>query len=221
MIAIVDYGINNLASVRNAIRAVGGEAQVTADAEVIDRAGGIVLPGVGAAPVGMERLRARGLEAVLRDVIARGTPALGICLGMQLLFEWSEEGDVPCLGILPGSTRLLRGAIKVPQIGWNQVRTRRDLRLWAGIPDNPYFYFVHSYICVPREQEAIAGETEYGESFASAVVSNAMWGTQFHPERSGQMGLRLIRNFVLTCEARGKPANHPMETRSNDLLGAV
>ncbi|HEX6509176.1 MAG TPA: imidazole glycerol phosphate synthase subunit HisH [Chloroflexota bacterium] len=205
MIAIVDYGLGNLTSVRNAFAAVGARAERTSDPEAIRQADGLVLPGVGAASAGMERLRDRGLDSVVLEVARAGRPVLGLCLGMQLLFEWSEEGGTACLALLGGSVRLLRGDHKVPHIGWNQVETRGGA-LWEGLPPAPYFYFVHSYICIPTEPSLLAGETEYGGRFCSAVVSGSIWGVQFHPERSGNVGLQLIRNFARACAGT---AQHP------------
>jgi len=202
VIAVVDYGLGNLASVRNALQAIGAEVEVTADPAVIDRALGVILPGVGAASFGMERLRARGLESVIRDAALRETPLLGLCLGMQLLFNRSEEGNVSCLGLIPGTVRLLRVAEKVPQIGWNQVRARGADALWRYLPENPYFYFVHSYVCEPDDPCVVAGTTEYGATFCSVVAQGSIWGTQFHPERSGAVGLRLLENFHRFCSAR-------------------
>ena len=196
MIAVVDYGLGNLASVRNAFQAAGAGVTVTADPAVIASAGAVVLPGVGAASAGMERLRRRGLDRTLRDAVSSGVPLFGICLGLQLLFEFSEEGATECLGVLPGRVRLLRGEVKVPHIGWNQVDTRAGVPLWCGIEPEPYFYFVHSYICEPADPSAVAGLTSHGETFCSAVCLGSVWGTQFHPERSGRAGLQLIRNFV-------------------------
>jgi imidazole glycerol-phosphate synthase subunit HisH len=201
MIAIVDYDLGNLASVRNAFAEVGARAERTADPETIREADGVVLPGVGAASAGMERLRARGLQDVVLEVARSGRPLLGLCLGMQLLFEHSEEGAASCLGLLPGSVRLMQVDLKVPHIGWNQVRTSSRTNLWKGLPADPYFYFVHSYVCVPADQSLSAGESEYGETFCSAVTSGLIWGVQFHPERSGKNGLQLIRNFVDVCGA--------------------
>ena len=199
MIAIVDYGLGNLASVRNAFRATGAEVEVTSDEKRIRKAAGVVLPGVGAASAGMERLRARGLDRVVQDVARAETPFLGICLGMQLLFERSEEGDAKCLGLIPGAVRMLSGDEKVPHIGWNQVSTEGRSELWRDLPPDPYFYFVHSYVCDPVDASVSAGMTDYGESFCSAVQCGSVWGTQFHPERSGTAGLRLIKNFVDKC----------------------
>jgi glutamine amidotransferase len=200
MIAIVDYGLGNLASVGNAFRKVGAEVVRTSDPTGIREADGVVLPGVGAASAGMERLRARELVHVIRDVTSSGTPLLGLCLGMQLLFEWSEEGDAECLGLLAGRVRRLDGTVKVPHIGWNQVETVPG-PLWDGIPPTPYVYFVHSYVCDPADPAVIAGLTSYGDTFCSAVTAGSIWGAQFHPERSGEHGLQLIANFAAACKA--------------------
>lgn len=199
MIAIVDYGLGNLASVYNAFAGVGAPAERTADPAVVRRAEGVVLPGVGAASAGMERLRARGLDTAVVEVARSGRPLLGLCLGMQLLFERSEEGDAACLGLLPGTVRRLQVDLKVPHIGWNQVRSTTGVELWAELEPDPYFYFVHSYVCEPADPRQIAGMTDYGETFCSAVAAGPLWGVQFHPERSGHSGLQLIRNFVRVC----------------------
>jgi glutamine amidotransferase len=211
MIAIVDYGVNNLASVVNAFRAVGAQPIVAADPAILRQAAGLVLPGVGTASAGMQRLRERGLEAPIRDAAASGRPILGLCLGMQLLFDRSEEqddpvqGDIPCLGLLPGRVTLLRGTIKVPHIGWNQVAIQGHADIWQGLPlgqdhpADPYFYFVHSYICEPDDARLVAGVTEYGSPFSSVVVKGSIWATQFHPERSGSTGLQLIKNYAERC----------------------
>lgn len=202
MIAIVDYGVNNLASVRNAFCAIGAEVAVTSAPETILDADGVVLPGIGAASAGMERIRARGLESVLQQVAALNQPLLGICLGMQLLFDRSDEGDTSCLSVLAGKVTLLRGDMKIPQIGWNRVTTQScDLPLWHGLPADPYFYFVHSYVCEPEDDAVVAGRTDYDSPFCSAVYSGPVWGTQFHPERSGQAGLQVIRNFAQFCRS--------------------
>lgn len=199
MIACVDYGLGNLASVRNAFQAAGADVVVTADPDVIRAAEGVVLPGVGSASAGMEGLRSRGLDDVVRGAGMSGRPFLGLCLGMQLLFEGSEEGNVECLGLLPGTVRLLRGDVKVPHIGWNQVAQQSGFSIWSGFDTDPYFYFVHSYICDPDDASVIAGTTEYSGTFCSVVTSGPIWGTQFHPERSGRTGGLLIRNFIASC----------------------
>ena len=171
MIAVVDYGLGNLASVRNAFRHVGADVIVTAEGDEICHADGIVLPGVGAASAGMQRIRDRGLEQVIRQVARSGTPVLGLCLGMQLLFDRSEEGNTPCLGLIPGAVRRIEGQVKVPHIGWNEVVQRDGSPMFQRISGRPYFYFVHSYICVPADEQVISGVTEYSGSFCSAVVS--------------------------------------------------
>lgn len=196
MIAVVDYGLGNLASVRNAFREIGSDVIVTSDADLIAGAGGVVLPGVGAAGAGMAHLRERGLDAVVRDVAMAGIPLLGLCLGMQLLFDGSDEGDVTCLGLISGTVRRFQTTEKVPHIGWNQVQTRAEASIWQGIAPNPYFYFVHSYVCRPDDPEVIAGTTEHGVEFCSAVASGTIWGTQFHPERSGRNGLQLLKSWA-------------------------
>ena len=198
MIAVVDYGVGNLASVRNAFHRVGVEVEVTRDARVIADADGIVLPGVGAASAGMERLREYGLDTVILDVAWAGKPLLGLCLGMQLLFDRSDEGDTACLGLVAGTVHRLQHVEKVPHIGWNRVERSRG-PMWQGLPANPYCYFVHSFVCRPDDPEVAAGYTVYGEPFCSAVCRDVIWGTQFHPERSGRVGLRLIRNFSEIC----------------------
>ncbi len=203
MIAIVDYGLGNLASVRNAFRAAGVETTITADPAMVAQADGLVLPGVGAASAGMRQLRARNLEQPVLAAAQDGRPVLGLCLGMQLLFEGSEEGDTICLGLLPGTVELLQGTMKVPHIGWNQVAPQGQSALWHDLPPDPYLYFVHSYICRPRDPAMIAGVTDYGGPFCSVVAAGTVWGTQFHPERSGRIGQQLIRNFV---SAVGAPA---------------
>lgn len=201
MIAIVNYGLGNLASVRNAFVAAGGEVVVTSEEGGIRAADGVVVPGVGAARAGMAGLRERGLVSVLTEIARAGTPVLGHCLGMQLLFEESEEnGGTACLGLLPGTVRRMIGSLKIPHIGWNQVDTR-PASMWEGLPAQPYFYFVHSYVCVPTGADLIGGTTEYGETFCSAVLQGNIWGAQFHPERSGRAGLTLIENFVRACAA--------------------
>ncbi len=201
MIAIVDYGIGNLASVYNALLKVGAQAERTSDPERILAADGIILPGVGAASAGMQRLKAAGLDRTVIDAAGAGIPLLGLCLGMQLLFEWSEEGSTTCLGLLPGTVRRLQGNLKVPHIGWNRVRQRGTSALWHDSSPDPYYYFVHSYVCVPDGDGLIAGTTDYGQEFCSAVASGSVWGVQFHPERSGTDGLQLVKNFALTSSA--------------------
>lgn len=196
MIAIVDYGMGNLRSVQKALERVGAEAQVTADPGVLDRAQGIVLPGVGAFGDAMEQLEKRALlPAVLRQ--AGHKPLLGICLGMQLLFQESEEmGQHRGLGLLPGRVlRFPENELKVPHVGWNQLHLQAD-PLLSGLDDGAYAYFVHSYYVQPAETSDVLATTDYGLSFASVVGRGQIWGAQFHPEKSQDVGLRMLSNFA-------------------------
>jgi glutamine amidotransferase len=199
MIVIVDYQMGNLRSVQKALEQVGHPAQISSDPAVIERAERVILPGVGAFGDAMAELRQRQLVPVIRQVIQRGTPFLGICLGLQLLFDVSyEDGQHEGLGILPGEVVRfeLPEQFKVPHMGWNQVRRRRPVPLLEGIPDNAYFYFVHSYYVVPRDVECIALETEYGVTFCSMIWRDRLFATQFHPEKSQTHGLALLRRFA-------------------------
>ncbi|GIW43566.1 MAG: imidazole glycerol phosphate synthase subunit HisH [Candidatus Binatia bacterium] len=198
-IAIVDYGMGNLRSVQKALERVGAEALVSRDPDVIRAARGVVLPGVGAFGACMDNLQRFGLDRVVLDVLDRGVPFFGICLGMQLLFEESEEfGPVRGLGVLSGKVVRFPAHPQrpVPHMGWNQIRVRADVPHLAGVPDGSFVYFVHSYYVVPRHPEVIATTTEYGVEFASAVWRGNIFATQYHPEKSQQVGLALLRNFV-------------------------
>ncbi len=200
MIAIVDYGVGNLRSVQKALERVGAMAVVTSDPAALDAAQGVVLPGVGAFGDGMDSLRARHLvEPVLRQARS-GKPLLGICLGMQLLFDESEEmGLHQGLGLLAGRVvRFPEGDLKVPHIGWNQLRmagSRAEMALLEGIVEGAHAYFVHSYYVAPEEPGDILATTEYGVEFASVVGQGTIYGAQFHPEKSQEVGLRLLENF--------------------------
>ena len=198
-IAIIDYGMGNLRSVQKAFERLGHAAEVTGDAERVTRAPGVVLPGVGAFAACMTNLAAAGLVEPVKQVIRAGRPFLGICLGMQLLFDESDEfGPVAGLGILPG--RVVRFSPdperKIPHMGWNSLRMVRRAPELAGIEDGAYVYFVHSYYPVPRDADVVATTTPYGEEFASSVVRDNVFACQFHPEKSQQVGLRLLDNFV-------------------------
>lgn len=195
MIALVDYGMGNLRSVEKALELVGVPVRVTSDPEDLERAAGIVLPGVGAFAEAMENLERRGLSGPLLKAIRRGKPFLGICLGLQLLFEEGEEGGVPGLGVLPGRVPRLPAGVKVPHMGWNSLRFRKPALLWDGIPDGSYFYFVHSYYVEPAREDLVAATTDYGISFAAAVSTGNLFGVQFHPEKSSSLGLRILENF--------------------------
>jgi glutamine amidotransferase len=197
MIAIVNYGLGNLRSVQKALERVGSKAVVTDDPAILEQAQGILLPGVGAFGDAMASLRSRRLqEPVLRQV-ADGKPLLGICLGMQLLFDESEEmGRHQGLGLLPGRVvRFPKGDLRVPHVGWNEFRQVRG-GLLAGIVDGAYAYFVHSYFAVPAEPMDVLATTEYGLEFAAVVGRNSVYGAQFHPEKSQEVGLQLLKNFV-------------------------
>jgi glutamine amidotransferase len=198
-LAIVDYGMGNLRSVQKAFERLGHAAEVTGDPDRIGAAPAVVLPGVGAFGACMANLAAHGLVEPVRDVIARGRPFLGICVGMQILFEESEEfGPVAGLGVLPG--RIVRfphdPARKVPHMGWNSLRIVRPAAALAGIDDGAYVYFVHSYYPVPSDPAVVATTTPYGEEFASSVVRDNVFACQFHPEKSQRVGLRVLDNFV-------------------------
>lgn len=198
MIAIINYGLGNLHSVRKAVEYVGGDAVVTDDVETIRDADKIVLPGVGAFQDGMNGLQSRGLVKALQQAGDQGKPLLGICLGMQLLFTESEEqGRHQGLDLLPGKVVFFeQPGIKVPQIGWNQVEIRKSSKLLKDIRDGDYFYFNHSYYCVPEDADAALTITHYGAPFVSAVEKGHIYGVQFHPEKSQKVGLRILKNFV-------------------------
>ncbi|MBT3295779.1 MAG: imidazole glycerol phosphate synthase subunit HisH [Verrucomicrobia bacterium] len=201
MIAIVDYRAGNLTSVRLACESLGLQAQITSDPEQILSAERVIFPGVGAAGAAMGHLNELKLADTLRAVVAQGTPFLGICLGTQIILEHSEEdGGVDTVGLLKGNVRLFRPTdplVKVPQIGWNTVKLKRSHPVFAGIEDESEFYFVHSYHPEPDLPECILGETEYaGVTFASAMGRDNLVATQFHPEKSGRIGLRLLNNFA-------------------------
>ena len=205
-IVVVDYGMGNLRSVAQALTAVAPEADIiiSGDAAVVDAADRIVLPGQGAMRDCMASLRASGVEdALLRA--AKMRPMMGVCVGEQMLFDWSAEGDTPGLGLLPGKVLRfdLEGQVqddgsrfKVPQMGWNRVRQALPHPLWDGVADNAFFYFVHSYYVVPDNAAHTTGETVYGVPFTSAVARDNIFATQFHPEKSAEAGLRVYRNFV-------------------------
>ena len=217
-IALVDYGMGNRRSVLRALEHVGARTSLTADPAEITAADGIVVPGVGAFRAGMDSLRGRGLDDLLREQAAAGRPLLGICLGMQLLFDASEEGGpgtpTPGLGLIPGTvTRLRAGDRRLPHIGWNTVRPERATPLTAGLPPaGRPFYHVHSYVARPERPEHVAATADYGERFATIVASGPILGVQFHPEKSSADGLALLAGFVAFCAAPGRsdPAGAPV-----------
>jgi glutamine amidotransferase len=197
-VAIVDYGMGNLRSVEKALERVGARAEVTRDHDRVRAAEAVVLPGVGAFPRAMEEVRRLGLDALVRERAETGVPVLGICLGMQLLFESSTElGGAAGIGLLRGSVEALAAnGLKVPQIGWNPVRWRRQSDLSESLADPCAFYHVHSYAPRPFDPGDVVGTATYGAEFVSAVARPPVYGVQFHPEKSGPDGLALLRNFV-------------------------
>ncbi|HTU77584.1 MAG TPA: imidazole glycerol phosphate synthase subunit HisH [Solirubrobacteraceae bacterium] len=207
-IAVVDYGMGNRRSVEKALEHVGADALVSSEHAPLRAAAGLVVPGVGAFPRGMQRLRELGLDELLRERVRAGTPVLGICLGMQLAFDSSSElGGAPGLGIVAGEVRRLdAGGLKLPHIGWNEVGFR-DPRspLLAELPERCAFYHVHSFAPVPANDEDVLGSAEYGAPFASAVAHGSFYGVQFHPEKSSAAGLRLLANFARICIAAATP----------------
>jgi len=195
-VAVVDYGMGNRRSVEKALEHVGAAVRVTGDHAAIEDADAVVVPGVGAFPEAMRRLSAAGLDRVIGERAAAGVPVLGICLGMQLLFEASAEHEGAAgLGLLPGEVTALE-APKLPHIGWNRVALERPSALTAGLGQAAAFYHVHSFVCRPREEDDVVGRGEYGERFASIVERDNVAGVQFHPEKSSRDGLALLRNFV-------------------------
>ncbi len=196
MIAIIDYGVGNLRSVEKAFEKVGIKAGIVRDPGEVDRADGVVLPGVGAFADAMDNLKRAGMNLAVKRAVEDGRPLLGICLGLQLLFEASEEwGYSEGLGIFPGVVRRLPEGLKVPHMGWNQVKFRGIHPVFEGVPDNSAFYFVHSYYVDPARESVKAGVTDYGIEFTSAVGHRNVFAIQFHPEKSSALGLRILRNF--------------------------
>ena len=198
-VAIIDYGVGNLRSVEKAFAATECDAIVSADETVLRSADRLVLPGVGAFAACMKALTVRGFDQILRERVGAGTPLLGVCVGMQMLFEESEEfGRTPGLGLLPGRVRRFSDDLVVPHVGWNQIRQRTTHPLFDGIEDGAFFYFVHSYYCEPARVESVLSETDYGLAYASVVAQDNICGVQFHPEKSQSAGLRLLHNFALS-----------------------
>lgn len=199
LITIVDFDAGNLHSVNRALKAVGQRTLITDDPRDVQKAEALVLPGVGSAQDAMRKLHARDLVGSLKEYAASGRPFLGVCVGLQLLFDWSEEGGgVECLGVLPGSIKRFPDApgLKIPQIGWNSVRFRYDHPLVNGIPGGSYFYFVHSYYAEPADPEVTLAVSDHGIDFAAIVASENVIATQFHPEKSADLGLRIYANFA-------------------------
>ena len=205
MIAIVDYGAGNLRSVANAVAKLGYQPTVTSKPADLAGAAAVILPGVGAAADTMRNLERLGLSEAIRHVVADGLPMLAICVGMQVLFDETEEGGRHrCLGIVPGVVKRLPPGLKVPHMGWNQVHQKMRHPLFDSIPDGANFYFVHSYCAEPKNDSVAAGTTDYGVSFCSVLVSGNVMATQFHPEKSGANGLRMYENFLKLAGVAGE-----------------
>jgi glutamine amidotransferase len=204
MIAIIDYGMGNLRSVEKGLAKVGHAARITADPEEVRPAAAVVLPGVGAFGDAMRNLEASGLIPAIRDAVDAGKPFLGICLGLQLLFEESEESPgVRGLGLLPGRVERFRHDLKVPHIGWNQLHLRRRAPVLGGVPEDAFAYFVHSYYVAPAEDDVVATTTDYGYEFVSGVWRDNVCAFQFHPEKSQAVGLRILENFGRLAGGKG------------------
>jgi len=196
-LAIIDYGVGNLRSVEKAFAAMGCEAVVSSDERVLLETERLVLPGVGAFAACMKALQEHGFDELVKERVKAGTPLLGVCVGMQMLFEESEEfGMSAGLGLLRGRVRRFASGLLVPQVGWNQVRQRHAHPLVANVEDGAFFYFVHSFYCEPADESVVIGETDYGAVYASAVAQTNICGVQFHPEKSQAAGLQLLKNFA-------------------------
>jgi imidazole glycerol-phosphate synthase subunit HisH len=196
-IAVVDYGIGNLRSAEKALLHLGADAALTSDVRAIETAEAVVLPGVGAFGACMHALRAAGLEGVTKSAATDGRPFLGICIGMQMLFSGSvETPGVAGLGVVPGPVTRLPASVRLPQMGWNTLTVTGGSRLAANLPDPAWLYFVHSYAPEPDDDAVVAAWCDYGRRFAAAVEIGPLWATQFHPEKSGAVGMRMLANFV-------------------------
>lgn len=197
MIAIIDYGAGNIRSIEKALEHIGATVQVTDDPTIVAEAQAVVLPGVGSGGAAMARIVERGLDAAIRQATQQGKPFLGICLGMQLLADHHAEGEVDGLRLFRGEVRRIPHGPKIPHMGWNSVSpVRADLPIFADIPPDAYFYFAHSYYVEPQDQQGVAAVTDYGSPYCSVIVTERVWGTQFHPEKSGAVGLQMLKNFV-------------------------
>ncbi len=197
MIAIIDYGAGNLRSVTNALVKLGYQPKVTREPEDVLNAAAVIFPGVGAAADAMQSLRDSGLDEAIQEVIREGQPLFAVCVGMQVLMSSTEEGGRnECLGIIPGTVKRLPAGLKVPHIGWNQVKQMARHPIFEDIPDESNFYFVHSYYAEPEDTIVVAGTTEYGITLCSVLIKDNLVATQFHPEKSGTIGLRMYDNFL-------------------------
>lgn len=207
-IGVVDYGMGNRRSAEKALEHVGARVEVSADSERLREMDGLVLPGVGAFPAGMTAIRAAGLDELLGERVEAGVPLLGLCLGMQLLFERSEEHDgATGLGLLAGTVRRLNApGLKLPHIGWSELHWLRPTPLSEGLPDPAYLYHVHSFAVRPSDEDVVLASADYGEPFAAIVGQGNVFGTQSHPEKSSTHGLALLQNFTRLCGRAAVPA---------------
>jgi glutamine amidotransferase len=197
MIAVVDYGAGNLRSVTNALVKLGYQPKVTSEPDVVLEATAVIFPGVGAAADAVDNLRRSGMDEAIKEVIRNGKPFFAVCVGMQVLLSATEEGGWnECLGIIPGNVKRLPSSLKVPHIGWNQVKQMNGHLIFKGIADETNFYFVHSYYAEPEDKAVVAGTTEYGINICSILIKDSIIATQFHPEKSGEPGLRMYANFL-------------------------
>jgi len=197
MIAVIDYGAGNLRSVVNAVSRRVYQPTVTSNPADVMSAGAVILPGVGAANCTVDSLKQMGLAKTIAEYTAADRPFLGVCIGLQVLFGQTEEGGGgQCLGIIPGRVRKLPPGLKIPHMGWNQVKQKQAHPVFAGIADDTNFYFVHSYYVAPEDESLVIGETEYGIPFCSAIARGNLVATQFHPEKSGENGLKIYQNFL-------------------------
>jgi len=195
-VVIIDYGVGNLRSVEKAFAAMACEAIISSDERVLRKGERLVLPGVGAFGACMKALKERGFDRLVQERASEGTPLLGVCVGMQLLFGESEEfGSTRGLGLLRGSVRRFSGELVVPHVGWNRIHQQRAHELFEGVEEGAFCYFVHSFYCEPMDQQVVVGETEYGVRYASVVAQGNVCGVQFHPEKSQGVGLRMLKNF--------------------------
>lgn len=201
MITIVDYGLGNLTSIKNALDKLGISNAISDKISDMKKADKLILPGVGAAAEGMKNLKEKKLDLFLKQEVLKGKPLLGICLGMQLLMDFSEEGNAECLKLIKGTVKKFQTKLKVPQIGWNDVQIKNEKskvkNIFDGIENESYFYFVHSYYCKPDDKNVIIGITDYETEFCSVLMKENIFGVQFHPEKSGDVGLQMLKNFSL------------------------
>lgn len=201
MICVIDYGMGNLRSVSKAIEALGGRVQVSSNPKTISHASKLILPGVGEFGTAMKELKSRRIEEPIQEAVRRGKPFLGICLGLQLLFEESDESpNTKGLSIIPGKVKKFKLSktknLKIPQMGWNQVDFAKSSPITKGIQNHSFFYFVHSYYALPQKKDVVLGTTEYGEDFPSIIGRDSIFALQFHPEKSQSAGLKILKNFI-------------------------